>query len=234
MNRLSIRSYSNQIKSHAHDFHQLVLPVVGSISIVTERFSGLVSCGDCIIIKRAERHDFKAHEAARFVVADCHALPQKILQADLAKISLTAPILAFIQFVEIQLAHQVNQALEKLTFDLFFELLGQQSCAMKMDKRLDVVIDKISTHLEQNFSLAELASLACLSVTQFKKVFKDSLGCSTSAYVNHLRMQKAKALLTHTDLPISLVAEQIGYAASSAFCRKFKAHYGQSPKNFTM
>lgn len=234
MNRLSIRSYSNQIKSHTHDFHQLVLPVVGSISIVSERFSGLVSRGDCIIIKRGERHDFQAPEAARFIVADCHSLPQNILQSDLAKISLNAPILAFIHFVEIQLAHQVNQPLESLTFELFSQLLSQQPCAMRTDKRIEIVIDKVSTHLEQNFSLAELASLACLSVTQFKKVFKDSMGSSTSTYINHLRMQKAKALLTHTDLPVSLVAEKIGYATSSAFCRKFKAYYGLSPKNFTV
>ncbi|WP_419535300.1 helix-turn-helix domain-containing protein [Endozoicomonas sp.] len=46
-------------------------------------------------------------------------------------------------------------------------------------------------------------------------------------------MEKAKALLTHTDLPIQLIAERVGYNDVSAFSRRFTSHFGLSPKAFT-
>ncbi len=43
-------------------------------------------------------------------------------------------------------------------------------------------------------------------------------------------MEKAKALLTHTDLPVQLIAERVGYTDLSAFSRRFSIHFGLSPR----
>ncbi|POF56904.1 AraC family transcriptional regulator, partial [Vibrio vulnificus] len=51
-------------------------------------------------------------------------------------------------------------------------------------------------------------------------------------YITALRMEKAKALLTHTDLPVQRVAEQVGYSDLSAFSRRFSRHFGLSPRAF--
>ena len=45
-------------------------------------------------------------------------------------------------------------------------------------------------------------------------------------------MEKARALLTHTDLPVQQVAEQVGYGDVSAFSRRFTRHVGLSPRRF--
>lgn len=38
--------------------------------------------------------------------------------------------------------------------------------------------------------------------------------------------------LTHSDLPIALVGERIGYNDASAFSRRFNLYFGQPPKAF--
>ncbi|NRB81644.1 MAG: AraC family transcriptional regulator, partial [Saccharospirillaceae bacterium] len=50
-NNLSIRAYTSQIRSHYHEFHQLVLPLHGAINIKVGDYTGKVSIGDCVIIK---------------------------------------------------------------------------------------------------------------------------------------------------------------------------------------
>ncbi|WP_350629915.1 helix-turn-helix domain-containing protein, partial [Pseudoalteromonas sp. Q36-MNA-CIBAN-0048] len=50
--------------------------------------------------------------------------------------------------------------------------------------------------------------------------------------ITEKRMQKAKALLTHTDLPIQIIAEQVGYNDLSAFSRRFSLYFGLSPRLF--
>jgi AraC-like DNA-binding protein len=233
INRISIRSYTNKIASHVHSYHQLVLPLHGSINISVGEFSGLISIGDCVIIKSGETHKFKAHEDARFIVVDSDKLPANIIESHNEKVTINAPLLALIQFIETQLNHHINPTIELATFDLFYQLLAIQSLSNNRDKRLNKVLSYISENLTDEINNTQLAKLACLSMTQFKKVFKEDMGATTQHYVTKQRMNKAKTLLTHTDTPIAIIAEQVGYQSPSAFSRKFKAYFGHSPKAFS-
>jgi len=52
-------------------------------------------------------------------------------------------------------------------------------------------------------------------------------------YVTAKRMDKARALLQHTDYSVQLIAEQVGYTDISAFSRRFSANFGLTPTRFT-
>lgn len=231
-NRISIRSYTSKIQSHAHSYHQLVLPLHGSINIKIGKFSGLVSIGDCVIIMSGEEHAFKAHENARFIVVDTDQLPKNITNSSCEKVTINAPLLSFIQFIETQLNHNINQEIESATFDFLYQLLEQQPLSSNNDKRLDKVLSFINQNLQHNLTNVALAKLAFLSITQFNKVFKKNIGVTTQQYITRIRMDKAKTLLTHTDTPIAIVAEQVGYQSPSAFSRKFKEYFNNNPKSF--
>lgn len=232
-NNLSIRAYTSQIRSHYHEFHQLVLPLHGAIDIKVGDYTGKVSIGDCVIIKAGQQHDFRADNAARFIVVDIATLPDNITESDIEKFSINPPLLAYIQFIDKQLAHQVNKELESAAFELFYQLLAQQTCHERIDARIAEVIHFIKQDISILFSIDQLADIACLSTSQYKKLFKQSMSMTTHQYITQLRMEKASALLAHTDLPIRIVAEQVGYQDLSAFSRRFSHYFGQSPKAFS-
>ena len=48
----------------------------------------------------------------------------------------------------------------------------------------------------------------------------------------NLRMDKARSLLTKTDLPINAVASAVGYSDQLAFSKIYKQYYGLSPKAY--
>ena len=126
----------------------------------------------------------------------------------------------------------MDSAIEASMVSIFTLLLGQQELSRTNDPRIRAVQVMISERLAEPLTIQSLAKIAYLSPTQFKKLFKENIGVSVLKYITEQRMEKAKALLTHTDLPVQWVAERVGYSDLSAFSRRFSVHYGMSPREF--
>lgn len=232
-NHLSIRSYSRQRHGHSHGFHQLVLPLRGVINIELSAFSGKVAPGECVVIRTGELHHFTANTEARFVVADMETLPRNLVDANQIAFSISTPLIRYLDFIEAQLEHQIEPEIEQSMFATFSLLLGKQRLMPRVDHRIQQVLQFMDQNLPQNMTISELSKRACLSETQFKKLFREQLGQSVMQYVTQKRMAKAKALLQHTDYPVQLIAEQVGYTDISAFSRRFSACFGLTPTRFS-
>lgn len=227
---LSLRSYTRQRRGHVHTYHQLVLPLRGVINIEVGNYCGKVTPGECVVIRAGELHHFTANQQARFVVADITQLPSNLAELNIQVFSLSAPLLSYLSYIETQLEFQVNPAVESTMFAHFNLLLAAQTPCRSIDNRIRMALEYITDHLADNLRIDELAKVACLSATQFKKLFSTQVGISVSKFITGQRMEKAKALLIHTDYPVQLIAEQVGYNDFSAFSRRFSRYYGLSPK----
>lgn len=230
--RLSIRSYISQSRQHKHDYHQLVLPLQGMIKVKVGEFDGKVSVGDAIVIHAGFNHAFSANEAARFLVVDLTQLPSNLCHTQTPKFLLTPATLTYVQFAGLQLMSTTNAHLENAMCSMLLQLLEQQGQPLIIDPRIANVISVIQQDISQNWSVERLAKLSYLSPTQFKVVFKSNVDQTSQQFVLQLRMEKAKALLTHTDLPIQLIAEKVGFSNPSSFSRRFSQFFGQSPKSY--
>ncbi|GGY56739.1 AraC family transcriptional regulator [Bacterioplanes sanyensis] len=227
--QLSIRSYSRQINAHSHVHHQLVLPLQGSIRLLQTGFEGLVSPGECVVIHAGNEHQFSADEVARFLVADLQDLPANLMQAQRLVFAITESLQRFCEFVEAQLSAQVNASIEEHLKAMFWLLLSEQQDFRVIDARIRRVQAYIEQHLNEPLTLQQLAQQAHLSSTQLKALFRQHTGETAMDYLTRLRMNKAKALLLHTDLPIQHIAEHCGYLDNSAFSRRFRRYHGVSP-----
>ena len=229
---LSIRSYSTKPTIHAHDFYQLVLPLRGVISIEVGLFDGKVAPGECVIVKKQEEHLFTANPEARFVVADMVNVPENISTYQDIVFAVKKPLALYLNFIEAQLELQVNAVLEKAMYDTFYHLLSEHILLPKLDKRIANVIDYIERNLKEKLTIATLASAANLSNTQFKVLFKLQTGLTAMDYVNKARIEKAQALLSHTDYPLKIIGEMVGYTDLSSFSRRFTQLVGLPPSKF--
>ncbi len=231
-NSLSIRSYNRMRKGHQHGFHQLVLPLRGVINIEVGAFAGKVTPGECVVVKAGEMHHFDADTQAKFVVADMDTLPEPLATSNCIVFSISPPLLRFLSFVEEQLNYQVNTAVEDLMFSTFYQLLAEQPLLKLVEPRIKAVLQYMEKHLAEQLAIANLSGVACLSPTQFKKVFKEQTGQTVTQYITRLRMEKAQAMLLHTDSPMQIVAEKVGYSDLSAFSRRFSRYFGLPPSKF--
>jgi len=97
--------------------------------------------------------------------------------------------------------------------------------------RLRQVFDYIQEHLEQDLSLAHLATIAHLSPYHLTRLFKEATGLSLHQYVTHQRVERAKQFLQESDLRIADIAAQVGFHDHAHLIRHFTRLVGISPGN---
>ena len=68
-----------------------------------------------------------------------------------------------------------------------------------------------------------------LNEFKLKKGYKHFFNTTVFGYILHLRMQKAKALLSDPQMTISDVAQFVGYNNTGSFSYEFKKRFGHSP-----
>jgi AraC family transcriptional regulator len=88
-------------------------------------------------------------------------------------------------------------------------------------------------NLGKNFTLAEVASAACVSRFHFARQFRQRMGCSPMAYVMRLRLERAKEMLARGDQRIADTAAALGFYDQSHFTRTFRRATGVSPRAFS-
>lgn len=81
-------------------------------------------------------------------------------------------------------------------------------------------------------SLGEAAAQAGLSPFHFLRIFSRTLGVTPHQYLLRVRLDRAARLLGQTELPITEVALEAGYADLSNFVRSFGRAAGMSPRAF--
>lgn len=78
------------------------------------------------------------------------------------------------------------------------------------------------------WTLAELAERSHLAPRYLVRLFKSATGLPPMAYLSRFRAETAAGLLLHTDDPVRLIGERVGWPDQNYFARRFKAHYGLS------
>jgi AraC family transcriptional regulator len=79
-------------------------------------------------------------------------------------------------------------------------------------------------------SLAELAAVINISATYFASLFKQAMGITPHQYVIQQRVERAKLMLSKTDLAIADIALQVGFSSQSHLTQQFKRFTGVTPK----
>ena len=83
----------------------------------------------------------------------------------------------------------------------------------------------------KNFGLDELAQKAHMSVSKFKRLFKEVFGQTPYNHYLRNRLEIAMNMLRDEDYSISEVGHLIGYSNLSHFANAFKKHFGLNPSD---
>jgi len=95
------------------------------------------------------------------------------------------------------------------------------------------VLEFVDAHLDEaELSLPRLAAEAHLSEFHFARMFRASMGCTVHDWVAARRLDRARALLRETPLPLADIAAACGYASASHLSQRFKAGTGTTPGQY--
>ena len=132
----------------------------------------------------------------------------------------------------------VQIKVQELLYLLFSKLSLRENAIHRKINRADVenilaVRNEILSDLSVSPVLSELTSIAAMSETKLKVLFKRTFGDTIYNYYQKVRMEEAAFLLKQVKLSVSQVGYELGFSNLSHFSRLFEKHYGTTPKKFT-
>jgi transcriptional regulator GlxA family with amidase domain len=96
-------------------------------------------------------------------------------------------------------------------------------------RRLLRAKDRMDVASHEEWPVERLAGVSRVSPAHFARSFKDAFGLPPHRYLLTRRIERAKALLRDTELPITDVAFQTGWKSLGTFGRIFRDITGESP-----
>ena len=90
----------------------------------------------------------------------------------------------------------------------------------------------IQNRYHTKIRMEELANFCHIHPNRLTAVFKEHTGQSVFEYLTKFRIEAAGRLLKNEDLPVSKVAELVGFRSDCLFYRKFKEIMGMTPKAY--
>ena len=95
--------------------------------------------------------------------------------------------------------------------------------------RLRDAIILMERNLEHPLPIGDIARHVALSHRQFDRLFRKHTGLSPVRYYVDVRLDRARGLVTQTDMPILDVAIACGFGSNSQLSRAYKQRFGISP-----
>ena len=95
--------------------------------------------------------------------------------------------------------------------------------------RLRPVITYIEEHFRDKIYIEELSAMINVSPDYFTKMFKESIGKTPIDYINGMRVNCAMELLCSTEMPMTDIADSIGFCNPNYFHKIFKQYMQTSP-----
>ena len=109
------------------------------------------------------------------------------------------------------------------------ELAGLDNASY--DPKIQNILAYINQHLAETLSVDALAAHAYMSKFYLMRKFKADTGYGIHQYIRSKRLLLARDLLK-TDLPITQISAEVGFADYSTFSRAFKEMFQCSPREY--
>lgn len=127
--------------------------------------------------------------------------------------------------------------IEDLCFELQDAIDTFNECMFEIsqNKNREIIkkaIQYISVNFANPLTLENVAEHVHLNPAYFSTVFKQSTGTAFKEYLNMVRIEESKRLLSNTDYSLIDIAIAVGYDNQSYFSKVFKKHTGLTPKQF--
>lgn len=236
---LSLRSYPPHETEHAHDWHQVVLPVDGAMEMHVAGADGLVGESRFVIVPAQARHRFATPQPGRFVVLDVPSgagfcgLPERLLaQAQ------GTPFHALdegLRHLAHYIAHDAQKPARRADLldrlgALLLEAIGERIDEPQLGPpALQRAMMRLQAGFEPSLTVPALAVAAGVSVSGLHALFQRWLGISPGRYLLDLRLREAERLIGETRRPLAEIALAVGFSDQSALTRSLKRRRAVTP-----
>lgn len=207
---------SEKLAAENTDYHSILILFDSKLlSDFFDRHSSLLSNQT----KQPDNIPFLLLEKDEFLVNFTHSLDymlksDKPIYQDLQKVKLEELFL----YLAIQYPGKIEQ-IRNMSYEANDELIVRHA---------------ITSHIDSNVTVEELAFLCNMSLSSFKRRFARIYGNSPNRWLLEKRMERAAKMLRQDNRKASEIYYELGYENLSSFIQSFKQIYGITPKQYQL
>ncbi len=232
------RLANTNVRSHAHDFTELILVTQGTTIIKSEDKTLTATAGKLVIIPpRLSHWQIENEYVGTSYVGFYHA--PEIFDTLFRIISLKNETYLTRWLEDIIDLHTViynSDSYTEIAVGLLQAIISRikqieqhQQDTVEIHPRAQKALDYIQNHLIEPIAVEEIAENVDISASYLTKLFKKHLGCSPIQYQQKQRMQLACRYLLNPYMTVKQAAHRCGYDDVNFFIRLFQKNHKVSP-----
>lgn len=117
-------------------------------------------------------------------------------------------------------------------FTVQFEMYMNAIDSPSRESVMDGILNYIQHNYQENLKLGMIAELFGYNSSYLGKVFSKTTGQNFNSYVDMVRIENSKKLLTEQAYKVYEIAQRVGYTNVDYFHKKFKKYVGMSPAEY--
>jgi AraC-like DNA-binding protein len=231
---LHLRSYGQQHEPDRHTFAQLVLPLNGALLLDIEGRQGRLDPLRAGFVAPGAWHAQFGDASNRSIILDLDlgSVPgsgqalERLHERPFAPIGPAARKL--VEFMGIMArGPSMTPSLLQGWVPLLLDTLALD--APRPASRLAALMARVEADPGQAWTTEAMAAQLALSVSRLHALFRDELDLSPHAWLQGVRIARAREWLAGTDLPIAELALRAGFSEQSALTRAMRKATGMTP-----
>lgn len=130
---------------------------------------------------------------------------------------------------------------QNMMFHLVFSQMFVQIARLAAEQMNEMVqsntyvknaLSYIHQHYDCDIQVKDIAAVVNLHPGYFHRIFKQHVGCTVIEYLASIRMDKARMLLSDTNIPLGDVPDYVGINSTQYFSALFKKHTNETPLSY--
>lgn len=236
-------------RDYTPEYNKFLLPVSGEAEIIVNGHTYLLEAGNMYLMPAGVKQSYY-HISDDFITKYwCH-FSAKVGNMNLfdvihpkfcVRVANNSEITSLFK----KLIHLTNQSeslhsvvavkgvmLEIISCYLRYDSLMSSSGSGETETDFQDVLKYIEKNLASKLTIEELADVMHLHPNYFIRAFKSFFGVSPIRFINNMRMDKAKQLLSEDEMSVSQIAKFVGIDDIFYFSRQFKKYNGYTPTEY--
>lgn len=232
---------NNQFITHFHSTIELAYVESGVICAIQDGVSHQVPAGHLIVNSSYMVHGYSSPENSRIIVCTIplstlpkfrsllrqHSFAKSIVDARDMKECRTLLRMMAANRANISFANSLAEALIAFLIDKIGLRENTSDAENDLIKRLLIYLQE---HFSEPLTVADAASHFGYSAGRFSHIFNERIGCSFTRYVNSLRVEQARQLLSQGGMTLIEIATACGFSSIRTFHRVYKDFTGETPR----
>ncbi|MCF0144823.1 MAG: helix-turn-helix domain-containing protein [Firmicutes bacterium] len=131
----------------------------------------------------------------------------------------------------IKIGNIINTSLKMANYPVVSDN-AKEAKSQETNQRIDEVFNYMFGHIDETITLEDVSELLSISKYHLSHFIKRNMGFSFKDMLNLARADRAELFVLDNSVPVSMIAERVGFSSGQYFNKVFSKYFGDTPTKY--